>query len=345
LATILKDLRKKSDPENELKIMKERAMEIHSERIVIDGHTGSMFDLKNQIRSFGERSDTGHVDLPRLREGGVDCSFLSAFATDRNVPIRGVREGLVSADIWHSLGDISGVRLARKVADIEEARENQELAVMLNLEGGDLIEGSVGVLRMFYKLGVRMLTLAWNDRNLLADGVAYSMTRGGLTSLGVEVLKEAAELGILIDVSHLSEAGFWDVVDETEVPFVASHSNCYELFSHPRNLTNDQLRAVAGSGGLVAISCNPEYLAAEGERPSVSTVADHIIHAVNIAGEEHVAIGTDFDSYQGEGPQGLPHIGELPELTVELLKRGLPGRAIYSILGSNWLRVFRAVIG
>ncbi len=126
--------------------------------------------------------------------------------------------------------------------------------------GGEFLEGSIEALRMYYNLGLRMLTLTWNDRNLIGDGAGFSASRGGLTPFGFQVVAEAGKLGMVIDVSHLSEAGFWDVLDVAEVPFVASHSNCHALLAHPRNLTNGQLWAIGEAGGLVGISLNHEYL-------------------------------------------------------------------------------------
>jgi membrane dipeptidase len=157
------------------------------------------------------------------------------------------------------------------------------------------------------------------------------------------VVKECSGLGVVVDVSHLSEAGFWDVVDVTEEPFVASHSNCHALYPHPRNLTDDQLKAVTEAGGLVGVTFNPEYLAAPETETSISMVCDHIAHAVEVAGEDHVGIGSDFDSYADPGP--LAGVDRLPLLTAELLKGGLPGKTVAAVLGGNWLRVLRAVCG
>jgi membrane dipeptidase len=336
---------KKTDVAEEKEIRQERAEEIHAESIVIDGHQGTLFDIARGIRKFDEESSVGHSDLPRLRQGGVDCAVFTAFPYDRIWPTRGVKQGLEYIDLFEEVVKTPGVRKVLTTSDIEEANKQGEVGIMLSFGGGEFIESSVETLRMYYRLGLRMLTLTWDERNLLADGAAFSASRGGLTPLGVKVLEEAGRLGVLIDVSHLSEAGFWDVVDLAEVPFVASHSNCHALFAHPRNLTDGQLAAIGQAGGLVGISLNPEYLTGSEEPPTLSQVVDHIMHAVEIAGEEHVGIGTDFDSFSGSGPEPLVHIGQLPLLTYELLERGLSGRVISGILGGNWFRVLRAVIG
>ena len=336
---------KKTDEAEDIKLRQERAEEIQEESIVIDGHQGTLFDIARGIRKFEEESSIGHSDLPRLRQGRVDCAILTAFPYDRVWPTRGVKQGLEYIDLFEEVVKTPGVRQVLTTADIEEANKKGEVGLMLSFGGGEFIESSIEALHMYYRLGLRMLTLTWDERNLLADGAAFSASRGGLTPLGVKALEEAAKLGILIDVSHLSEAGFWDVVDVAEAPFVASHSNCHALFPHPRNLTDGQLAAIGHAGGLVGISFNPEYITGSDESPTLAQVVDHIMHAMEFAGEEHVGLGTDFDSFSGSGPEPLAHIGQLSLLTYELLERGLSGGVISGILGGNWLRVLRAVIG
>ena len=336
-------LGKKEETSEDVSLREERAREIHSESIVFDGHVGALFDLVNSRREPGHPDATGRLDLRSFEHGGVRCSVLSAFPGERLYPIRGVRSGLQYVDAYLSLQELPGVALCMSAEDVELARKEGRVGFMLGFEGGEFLEGSLEALRMFHRLGLRVLTLTWSERNALADGAAESGTRGGLTTFGKSVLKECARLGIVVDVSHLSEAGFWDVADLTEEPFVASHSNCHALYAHPRNLTDDQLKAVAESGGVVGIAFNPEYTSGPDVQPTMSLVCDHILHAIDVAGEDHVGIGSDFWSYSDPGPISGPN--ELPLLTAELLKRGLSGKTLAAVLGGNWLRVVRAVCG
>lgn len=336
--------RKKQESGEDQAIVMERAGELLTESLIIDGHLGTIFDVYHGLRAFEARSQSGHADLPRLIEGRVGCAVLSAFIADRNYPIRGVRAGLEYAEVFRSLGGLEGVKLCMTSTDILEARAQGKVGLILGFEGGEFLDGSIPALRMFYRLGLRVLTLTWNDRNLLGDGAGESRTRGGLTAFGREVVREASRLGIVVDVAHLSEAGFWDVAEMTEVPFVASHANCHALYAHPRNLTDDQLKALAQCGGLVGISFNPGYLGGE-ENATIATICDHIEHALEVAGEDHVGIGSDFDTFSGPGPDPLAGIDRLQLLVYELLRRGISGKTITKVLGENWLRVFRAVIG
>ncbi len=333
----------------------ERALEIHGETLVVDGHNGMLFDLvhgKKDVTADGE----GHLDLPRLRKAGVGLSILTAFLADRNYPRRGVRAGLLYVDAFRSLGNLPGVSLCMNGEGVEDARRQDKTGFMLGFEGGEFLDGSISALRMFARLGLRLLTLTWSERNSLGDGAAESGTRGGLTSFGKQVVKECGDLGVIVDTSHISEAGFWDVVDEIDEPFVASHSNCHALYAHPRNLTDDQIKAIAESGGIVGITLNPEYLGPEGQendggegdgdgqdegQATVAAVCDHIIHAIEVAGEESVGLGTDFDTFTGAVP--IAGVQDLHLVTAELLKRGVSGKSLHGILGGNWLRVIRAV--
>ncbi len=342
LGSALKLGKKKEETPEEAELRTERAQEIHSESIVVDGHEGTLMDVLYKVRDIREESSSGHVDLPRLKKGGVRLSILSAFPVDRTYPIRGVKAGLEYTDAFRSLGGIPGVALCMNAEDVEEANRRGNQGFMLGFEGGEFLDGSIEALNMFARQGLRMLTLTWSERNALGDGAAESGTRGGLTRLGRQVVKACADLGVIVDVSHLSEAGFWDVVDLSEEPFVASHSNCHALYPHPRNLTDDQMKAVADAGGLVGITFNPEYLLGEGEA-SVSAVCDHIMHAIEVVGEDHVGIGSDLDAFADDDHGPVSGVDQLPLVTAELLKRGVTGKVLPQILGGNWMRVIRAV--
>ena len=168
---------------------------------------------------------------------------------------------------------------------------------------------------------------------------AHEPASGGLTSHGIALVHELNRLGILVDVSHLNDAGFWDVVAETDRPLIASHSNCRVLCSQPRNLDDRQIEAVAATGGVVAITFVPKFVSAK--EPDLERLLDHVDHAIEVAGPEHVGLGSDFDG----GGTVIPHAGEYPRLTAGMAARGHDEQVIRGVLGLNYLRVFRAVCG
>ena len=206
------------------------------------------------------------------------------------------------------------------------------------------MDGDLGVLRILYRLGIRLITLTWNQRNQIADGAGEARTGGGLTEFGVKVVAEMNHLGMLIDVSHLSEAGFWDVIKKSKEPIVASHSNCYSLCPHLRNLKDEQIKALADKGGVIGVTFVPDFLIKENRKSTVEDVVRHIDYLVEKAGIDHVGLGSDFDGTV-ELPIGLKGADEIPNITKELLNQGYKEDDIKKILGGNFLRVFKDVVG
>ena len=206
------------------------------------------------------------------------------------------------------------------------------------------MEGDLGVLRVLYRLGVRLITLTWNQRNQIADGIGESRTGSGLTEFGLKVIDEMNDLGMLIDVSHLSETGFWDVIKRSKTPIIASHSNCYALCSHLRNLKDEQIKALTDKDGVVGISFVPNFLTQERRKTTVKDVVTHIDYLVEKAGINYVGLGSDFDGTGGL-PLGLEGVEKMPNITAELLNRGYKEGEIEKILGGNFLRVFKKVVG
>jgi len=215
---------------------------------------------------------------------------------------------------------------------------------ILSIEGGEALEGDLGVLRVLHRLGVRLLTLTWNQRNQIADGVGESRTGSGLTEFGLKVIDEMNDLRMLIDVSHLSETGFWDVIKRSKAPIVASHSNCYALCPHLRNLKDEQIKALADKGGVIGITFVPNFLTQEKRKTTVKDVVKHIDYLVEKVGVDCVGLGSDFDG-TGALPLGLEGVDKIPNITEELLNRGHKEKDIKKILGENFLRVFKDVIG
>jgi membrane dipeptidase len=216
-----------------------------------------------------------------------------------------------------------------------------KIAAMLSIEGADIIEGRLSILRILYQLGVRMVGLVHSRRNLLADGVADSRTNGGLSTLGVEVVEELNRLGLIIDVSHLNDAGFWDLMDLVKSPVIASHSNCRAVCSHPRNLTDDQIQALAQRRGVIGINFAPSFI--HPVNATIERLVDHIDHIVDVVGPEYVGLGSDFDGISST-PERLNDVSQMPRITQELTRRRYSEAEIRQILGLNHLRIFKQVL-
>lgn len=312
-------------------------LEVHRSATVVDLHADTILWIQAGRRTLGERSASGHVDLPRLREGGVGVQVFAAYIAPQEVT-RGLSRALELLRAFHAAvaANSAQISLVTTVEEIEQMRRAGRIAAVLSIEnGGDALARDVRTLDEFYRQGVRMLGLTWNNSNALGDG-ALGREHGGLTDLGRAVLRRMEELGIIVDVSHLSEGAFWDTMRTTRGPLVASHSNAAALHRHPRNLTDEQLRAIAARGGVVGVNFYPEFLGGA----TLERVLDHIDHMVKVMGINHVALGSDFDGIP-ETPRGLEDVSMLPNLTAGLLRRNYTTEQIHKILGSNALRVFR----
>ena len=323
-----------------------KAKQIHQKAIVFDGHCDTILDIINHKRTLEKRASTGHLDIPRMKEGGIDVQFFAVFIEDIYKPDRSLKRTLQLIDCLYREIEKNqdNISLVTNYDQIEEANRVGKIAAILSIEGGEALEDDLGVLRVLYKLGVRLLTLTWNQRNQIADGIGESRTGSGLTEFGLKVIDEMNRLGMLIDVSHLSETGFWDVIKRSKAPIVASHSNCYALCSHLRNLKDEQIKALSDKGGVIGITFVPNFLTQEKRKTTVKDVVAHIDYLVEKAGIDCVGLGSDFDG-TGALPLGLEGVEKIPYITEELLNRGYKEKDIKKILGENFLKVFKEVVG
>ena len=233
--------------------------------------------------------------------------------------------------------------LVRNVEEMRKVREEGRVALWLGLEGGEPIGESLDLLEVFYRLGLRVLTLTWSLRNAIGDGV-FERTRGGLTNFGVEVVGKAEELGIVIDLSHINEAGFWDALEVTSFPVIASHSNVRTLCDHPRNLTDEQIKAIAERDGVVGAVAIPSFV--DRENPTLDKYVGHITYMADLVGYRHVGIGFDFVYYlrgwNGRGIEGLEDESRIPAL-IEKLRENFSDKEVEAITSKNFERVFERI--
>lgn len=313
---------------------------------IMDAHCDTLMDVADGRRRLADRDKGGQLDLPRMIEGGVGAQIFAMYVSPEYFPGAGARRTLQFIDAFYREIEDNSDKLvfATTGKDVDKAREEGKIAALLSIEGGEVLEGRIELLRIFYRLGVRLMTLTWSRRNELADGAFEERTGGGLTRFGVEVVEEMDRLGMVVDVSHISEAGFWDVMKVSKKPVIASHSNSKALCSHPRNITDEQAKAIADKGGFIGVNFAGHFLG-EGRR-SLDGVLDHIDHFCRIVGHEHVGLGSDFDGLPYERlPDELKDVSTLPKIAQGLAGRGYSDEEIRGIMGGNLLRVVRSVIG
>lgn len=362
-----------------------RAKALHADAIVLDTHSDTTQRLVSGMR-FAERHDDGHMDLPRIREGGLDAVFLAVWMGRTEGEGRAVRKAVDQLDAIHAAIEASpgDLVLATTSGQVRAAADAGQVAVLIGIEGGHIIEEDLAALRVFHRLGARYMSLTHSFHTTWADSAGTDRPldplHGGLTDLGRDVVREMNRLGMMIDVSHVSDDTFWDAIEASRAPILASHSSARVVADHARNMTDDMLRAVAEGGGVVQINfypwyIDPEKVAVAAElRPRVaaiyeeyaddpgrareerialfrerdpgpteaSVVIDHFEHVLAVIGPDHVGIGADWDGVP-ELPVGLEDCSTLERITIELLRRGHSEETVRKVLGENLLRVLDEV--
>jgi membrane dipeptidase len=333
------------------------AAQLHADALVIDAHSDVFCDIANR-RAAGRTAYLTEKHIPDWRAGGVKAVVTTLYTEPEHKPDRALRRAL--AELGAALNDLDETPDAwfcHNRHELESIVDDGSIAFVLAMEGGEPIQDEPGALRVFYELGLRVLGLTWNQRNLLAEGVGEDRAGGGLTERGREVVSECNRLGIILDVSHLTVRSFWDLVEASERPVIASHSNALALCSHKRNLTDEQLQALAAKGGIIGINGVGAFIRDDPAQANLEGMLDHLDYVAKLVGVEHVALGPDFVDYLRdtpgsferteaiEYPENFENITKMPNVTAGLVARGYTEDQIRGILGLNFLRVFEEVCG
>jgi membrane dipeptidase len=258
-----------------------------------DCHDDLLMGVVHQ-QERGQRDPFGDFWLPQLREGGVVLQVLPIYTEEQFIGEGALRRALRFVETAWQIADrhADDVALVTTARELRTAIDGGRIALILAFEGMEPVAHDVDLIDSFWRLGVRMASLTWNRRTMFADGLGESATGGGLTTLGRAAVERMEALGMIVDVSHLSDAGFEHVASVARRPFVASHSSCRAVHGHPRNLTDEMLRAVVASGGFACMNAYGGFVG--DEAPDVSAYVDHIEHAVAVVGADHVGLGCDF---------------------------------------------------
>ena len=235
------------------------------------------------------------------------------------------------------------IAIAHNCDELKANRDNGKMSAILTIEEGGIINDKMEYLEELYRQGIRLITLTWNHENCIGypNSREPELMERGLKPFGIEVVQRMNKLGMVIDVSHLSDGGFWDVVRYSSKPFVASHSNARALCNHPRNLTDEMIKALAEKGGVAGVNFYPYFLRETG-KASVTDIAEHFWHMYQVGGEDVIAFGTDFDGFD-EGELDITHMGDMHHVYDAIQKRGFTQRQMDKILSGNILRVMRDI--
>lgn len=348
---------------------------------LIDGHNDLLLhyyyykDLKGNLDEYdiSERT-SGHTDIPRLRNGKVGTQFFTVFSMDKNNVTKTLMETI---DCFYRIAERynDDFLFARTSDDILNAFQQGKIAMLMNIEGGEEIENSLPLLRLYYELGVRYMTLTWNHTHDWADAGLDTAKHNGLSDFGKEVVKEMNRLGMLVDISHVSDKVMLDVFEVSQSPVIYSHSNVRKFANTKRNVTDDILLKLKENNGIIMLSFVPFFVKQDfadwfdiyesvsdslkkddkesaknrieewkrvnpSPGVSVSDLADHFDHVKKLIGVEHIGIGSDFDGFSTT-IEGLEDCSMFPNLFAELASRGWTESELKKIAGENFLRVFR----
>jgi len=362
---------------------------IHAAALVIDTHADTPQRFLDEGWSFTSELGAGHINLETAQRGNLAAEFFAIWVEPVEHAGNFARRALALTDavLEEVRRHPAELQLCLTPADILDAKARGKFAVLLGLEGGHAIENSLPLLRTFHRLGVRYMTLTWANNNEWADSSGEAPIHNGLNDFGCEVIREMNRLGMMIDVSHVSDKTFWDVLETSTSPVIASHSSARAVTPSHRNLTDEQLRALAKQGGVALVNFYPAFIdetwqqawkslrpereaafetAAEpfrvaGQpvpfhishqvdrvftaripRPPFASLIAHFDHMIQVAGVDHVGIGTDFDGIQ-ELPEGIDSAADLPRITEALAAKGYTAEDLHKVLGGNLMRVFAEI--
>ncbi len=321
-------------------------LSVHKDAIMIDTHNDFIYQVYDKGASIEARNPGTHSDLPKFRDGFVDVQVFAVW-----IPSKELKNSYeftmsqISRLKKMEENNPTQLEFAGSHSDIMRIIGEGKLCGLIGLEGGTAIGNNADRIKEFFELGVRYIGLTWNNSNLIATSAKDETSKGsgGLTEFGKSVIQRMNQEGMLIDVSHLGEKSFWDVMSISEDPVIASHSNCYSLNPHYRNLTDEQIKAIADKGGYIGVNFYDKFLVKKGSA-DIEDVLNHIDHLKKTGGIDCIGIGADFDG--GITPAaGLEDATKYPELTKKLLEKGYTEEEVRKILGENFLRVFKKVCG
>ena len=369
------------------------ARDLHFSSTIVDTHSDSLARTVDDGDDLGTDTGRGHMDLPRMRAGNQTAQFFAAYVhPDYLEQGMAVQRVLRYTDAFRLLCERypDQIEQARTASDVRRITGEGKLAGILCLEGGHAIMDDLAVLRELHALGIRYMTLTHNNTNNWADGVLDEPRHDGLSDYGREVVREMERVGVMVDISHVSVKTFWDAMETVTKPVIASHSSCWEICQNPRNMRDDQLRAVGKNGGVVHVNYEVTFVGQQRnveetalneqrdaeiadlesrfepgspdaekarkevssrysamvdglERPNYTEIVDHIDRVAEVAGIDHVGLGSDFDGCRL--PTGMDDCTRVPLITEELVKREYSDADIRKILGENTLRVMEEAIG
>ena len=338
--------------------------------LIFDGHNDVLLKQFEGGRAARTAFSTGndfHIDVPKAKVGGFGGGFFAIWVPspmdddgifeqmtqpEYDIPMplavdQGEALGVAmkQARMLADLESDGALKICTSVEEIAKTMQSGTIAAIMHMEGAEPIDRDLDALHVLYRAGLRSLGPVWSRPTIFAEGVPFRYpstgdTGPGLSPAGFDLVRECNALGIMLDMSHLNERGFWDVVESSDAPIVATHSNAYEISPHARNLTDDQLRTIGQSEGMVGLNFATAFLRPDGQMKadtSLDTMLRHLDHMIHMAGEDHVGLGSDFDGAMV--PEAIGDIAGLPNLRTAMVAHGYDEALMEKLCHKNWLAV------
>ena len=316
---------------------------------LIDMHCDTFWVMMRE-QITGLQKNAFCIDIEKMKAAGSMAQFFASFIHMSQFESKDAVEDayqyalkMIAYGKEALLKCSDSIAIAHNYDELIANRDKGKMSAVLTVEEGGILNGRMEYLEELYRQGIRLITLTWNYENCIGypNSRDPEQMKQGLKPFGFEVIRRMNELGMIIDVSHLSDGGFWDVVRHSAKPFVSSHSNARAICNHPRNLTDDMIKALAEKGGVAGVNFYPYFLRENGKTTAID-IANHAWHMYQVGGEDVVAIGTDFDGFD-EGELDIKHLGEMNLVYNALLKRGFSERQMDKILSGNVMRVLQTM--
>lgn len=321
---------------------------------VFDCHSDILTDVTIK-RMQGKKDILLNYHIERLRKGNVGGTILVVWVDPPfdNNPMQRMLE-ILGATCEEIKDAKDCAAIAYNYDDVQRIQQSGKLSIILGMEGLSGLNGDISIISMLYKLGIRHAMLTWNEENEFATGVLGTDRGRGVTVLGIEALKKMESLGMIIDVSHANEKTFWDVYENTTVPFIASHSNAYSICNSNRNLKDDQIKAIAERGGVMGMNAWPDFI--DKQKPTAEKLAEHVDYIASLVGIDYISLGFDFcdflqtdttASFQesaATATEGIENSSKIPHFLNILLKKGYSDEDIEKIAYKNIMRVIKQVL-
>lgn len=317
---------------------------------LIDMHCDTIWMMMRE-KNVSLRKNQFCVDIEKMKKAGSMAQFFACFIymdeiTGENRFDKGYQLALkmIARGKKEFVENADAISLACNYKDLMDNCRQGKMSAFLTIEEGGILNSDIRRLQTLYDEGIRLITLTWNHENCIGypNSRDTEIMKKGLKPFGVQIVEKMNELGMIIDVSHLSDGGFWDVLKYSKQPVVASHSNARSLCNHPRNLTDEMIKALAKKGGIAGVNLYPYFINKSG-RATTEDIADHVAHMYQVGGEDFIAIGTDFDGFD-EGELEIAHIGEMGKLYDAVKKCGFSESQMEKFWSGNAMRVMKEVL-